>query len=175
MACTSRFSFETPGTMLYDKTHLLTIAHAMWLTVKGGGVMTSAAVNYTPLTPLSFLARSAAVYPDKTAVVYRDQRYTYRQFQQRVNRLATALQGVGVTPGDRVAFLCPNTPPMLEAHYGVPLAGAILVAINIRLSSPEIAYILHHSGAKVLCVDSELAVLVRPVRGQLPRLETRAG
>ncbi len=134
--------------------------------------MTSAAVNYTPLTPLSFLARSAAVYPDKTAVVYRDQRYTYRQFQQRVNRLATALQGVGVTPGDRVAFLCPNTPPMLEAHYGVPLAGGILVAINIRLSAPEIAYILNHSGAKVLCVDSEFADLVRPIQEQLTHLDT---
>jgi fatty-acyl-CoA synthase len=134
--------------------------------------MAPAAVNYTPLTPLSFLARSAYVYPEKTAVVYRDMRYTYRQFQQRVNRLATALQAVGVSKGDRVALLCPNTPPLLEAHYGVPLAGGILVAINIRLSSPEIAYILHHSGAKVLCVDSELAVLVRPIRGQLPRLET---
>jgi fatty-acyl-CoA synthase len=129
-------------------------------------------VNYTPLTPLSFLVRSASVYPDKTAVVYRDRRYTYRQFRQRVNRLATSLQQTGMTPGDRVAFLCPNIPPMLEAHYGVPLAGGILVAINTRLSSSEIAYILNHSGAKVLCVDSELAELVRPIQEQLTRLET---
>jgi fatty-acyl-CoA synthase len=134
--------------------------------------MAQAVVNYTPLTPLSFLARSAYVYPDKTAVVYRDTRYTYSQVRQRVNRLATALQGVGVTHGDRVAFLCPNIPPMLEAHYGVPLAGGILVAINTRLSSPEIAYILNHSGAKVLCVDSELAELIRPIREQLTSLET---
>ena len=134
--------------------------------------MTPATVNYTPLTPLSFLIRSAYVFPDKTAVVYRDTRYTYRQFRQRVNRLATALQGIGVRPGDRVAFLCPNIPPMLEAHYGVPLAGGILVAINIRLSSAEIAYILNHSGAKVLCVDSEFAPLIRPIRDQLPQLET---
>jgi fatty-acyl-CoA synthase len=134
--------------------------------------MASAAVNYTPLTPLSFLTRSAAVYPEKTAVVYRHQRYTYRQFRQRVNRLATALQGVGVTTGERVAFLCPNTPPMLEAHYGVPLAGGILVAINIRLSAPEIAYILNHSGAKVLCVDSEFADLIQPIQDQLTHLET---
>lgn len=134
--------------------------------------MPQASVNYTPLTPLSFLTRSAYVYPDKTAVVYRDQRYTYAQFRQRVNRLATALQGVGVAKGDRVAFLCPNTPPMLEAHYGVPLAGGILVAINIRLSAPEVAYILNHSGAKVLCVDSEFADLLRPVRDQLTQLET---
>lgn len=135
-------------------------------------MMTQAAVNYTPLTPLSFLIRSAAVYPDKIAVAYRDNRYTYRQFHQRVNRLATALQAVGVTKGDRVAFLCPNIPPMLEAHYGVPLAGGMLVAINIRLSSPEIAYILNHSGAKVLCVDSEFAELIRPIREQLTALET---
>jgi fatty-acyl-CoA synthase len=134
--------------------------------------MTQAAVNYTPLTPLSFLIRSAYVFPDKTAVVYRNTRYTYRQFRQRVNRLATALRGLGVRPGDRVAFLCPNIPPMLEAHYGVPLAGGILVAINIRLSAAEIAYILNHSGAEVLCVDSEFAHLIRPIRDQLPRLET---
>ena len=116
--------------------------------------------------------RSAHVFPDKTAVVYKDTRYTYRQLRQRVNRCATALQAAGVTPGDRVAFLCPNIPPMLEAHYSVPLAGGVLVAINTRLSSPEIAYILNHSGAKVLCVDTELAELIRPIREQLPRLET---
>ncbi len=135
-------------------------------------MMAQVAVNYTPLTPLSFLIRSASVYPDKTAVVHRDKRYTYRQFQQRVSRLAAALQTAGVQKGDRVAFLCPNIPPMLEAHFGVPLAGGILVAINTRLSSPEIAYILNHSGAKVLCVDSELAELIRPIRDQLPNLET---
>jgi fatty-acyl-CoA synthase len=139
---------------------------------KGGGIMPQASVHYTPLTPLSFLTRSAYVYPDKTAVIYGAQRYTYEQFRQRVNRLATALQGAGVTKGDRVAFLCPNIPPMLEAHYGVPLAGGILVAINTRLSSPEIAYILNHSGARVLCVDSELAALVHPIRDQLSSLET---
>lgn len=134
--------------------------------------MTQAAVHYTPLTPLSFLIRSARVFPEKTAVVYRDTRYTYRQFAQRVNRLASALQRLGLRQGDRVAFLCPNIPPMLEAHYGVPLAGGILVAINIRLSSAEIAYILDHSGAKILCVDSEFAPLIWPIRAQLPRLET---
>jgi len=134
--------------------------------------MVQPAVNYTPLTPLSFLRRSAAVFPEKTAVVYGETRYTYRQFQQRVHRAAMAFQRLGVTPGDRVALLCPNIPPMLEAHYSVPLAGGVLVAINIRLSSAEIAYILRHSGAKVLCVDSEFAALVRPIRDQLPDLET---
>ena len=129
-------------------------------------------VNYTPLTPLSFLRRSAYVYPNKTAVTYNETRYTYREFNQRVNRLASALTQIGVVKGDRVAFLCPNIPPMLEGHYGVPLAGAVLVAINTRLSAPEIAYILNHSGAKVLCVDQELAELVRPVRDQLSTVET---
>lgn len=131
-----------------------------------------AAVNYTPLTPLSFLARSTYVYPDKPAVIYKDTCYTYRQLQQRVNRLATALQAIGVRKGDRVAFLCPNIPPMLEAHYGVPLAGGVLVTINIRLSALEMAYILNHSGAKVLCVDQEFAALIRPIRDQLPYLQT---
>src|SRR5215470_9147456 len=143
-----------------------------WLQCTGGDSMVQPTVNYTPLTPLSFLARSAYVFPEKTAVVYRNTRYTYRQFRQRVNRCATALQAAGVRPGDRVAFLCPNIPPMLEAHYSVPLAGGILVPINTRLSSSEIAYILQHSGAKVLCVDTEFAALIRPIRTQLPQLET---
>ena len=134
--------------------------------------MAQPAVNYTPLTPLSFLVRSAHVFPDKTAVVYKDTRCTYQQLHQRVKRCATALQAAGVAKGDRVAFLCPNIPPLLEAHYSVPLAGGVLVAINTRLSSPEIAYILNHSGARVLCVDTELAELVGPIREQLPRLET---
>src|SRR5881296_4041871 len=125
--------------------------------------MGQAAVNYTPLTPLSFLVRSAYVFPEKTAVVYKDTRYTYRQLRQRVNRCATALQAAGVRPGDRVAFLCPNIPPMLEAHYSVPLAGGILVAINTRLSSDEIGYLLDHSGAKFLFVDAELEPLVKPL------------
>ena len=112
--------------------------------------MVQTAVNYTPLTPLSFLARTANVYPDKTAVVHGDTRYTYRQLRHRVNRLATALHGIGVVKGDRVAFLCPNIPPMLEAHFGVPLAGAILVGINTRLSPSEIAYILNHSGLSLI-------------------------
>ena len=81
-------------------------------------------------------------------------------------------KGLASRKGERVALLCPNTPPMLEAHYGVPLAGGILVAINIRLSAPEIAYILNHSGARVLCVDSEFADLIRPIQEQLTSLET---
>ncbi|MGE3541170.1 MAG: acyl--CoA ligase family protein [Candidatus Tectimicrobiota bacterium] len=134
--------------------------------------MIPASVHYTPLTPLSFLGRSAAVFPDKDAVVYQSVRYTYGQFYQRVHQAAHALRTAGVRQGDRVAFLCPNIPPMLEAHYSVPLAAGTLVPINTRLSSVEIAYILNHSSAKVLCVDTELAPLIRPIRDQLPQLAT---
>ena len=92
-------------------------------------------VNRTELTPVSFLVRSADVFPDKAAVVHGSRRYTYRQLAERVNRLASALRRIGLQKHDRVAFICPNIPPMLEAHYGVPAAGGILVAINTRLSS----------------------------------------
>lgn len=124
-------------------------------------------VPYTPLTPINFLRRSAFVFPGKTAVVHGKQRFTYKEFNERVNRLATALKAAGIEKGDRVAFLAPNIPPMLEAHYGVPLAGAILVAINTRLSAREIAYILNHSGSKLLFVDTALAPVIEPVIGQL--------
>src|SRR5499426_1123295 len=120
-------------------------------------------VYRTELTPLSFLVRSAYVFPDKTAVVHGERRYTYRQFSERVNRLASALRAAGLQKHDRVAFICPNIPPMLEAHYGVPAAGGVLVAINTRLSSDEIGYILDHSGAKLLFVDAELEPLVKPL------------
>jgi fatty-acyl-CoA synthase len=114
----------------------------------------------TELSPLSFLERNAYVFPDKTAVVHGERRYTYGQLQERVRRLASALRRAGLHKGDRVAFICPNIPAMLEAHYGVPLAGGILVAINTRLSRDEIDYILRHSGASTLFVDSEFVPLV---------------
>ena len=125
--------------------------------------MTHLKVNRTELTPVSFLVRSADVFPDKAAVVHGSRRYTYRQLAERVNRLASALRAVGLQKHDRVAFLCPNIPPMLEAHYGVPAAGGILVAINTRLSSDEIGYILQHSGSKFLFVDAELEGLIKPL------------
>src|SRR5205823_3392071 len=128
-------------------------------------------VYRTELTPLSFLERSAEIFREKTAVAYGNRRYTYPQLQERVWRLASAMRRAGVRPGDRVAFLCPNIPPMLEAHYAVPLIGAILVAINTRLSPDEICYILNHSGSKALFVDSELAGLIEPIRGRLEATE----
>src|SRR5438552_19162292 len=121
-------------------------------------------VYRTDLTPLSFLQRSALVFPEKTAIVHGDRRYTYSEFEERVNRLASNLRNVGLQKHDRVAFLCPNTPALLEAHYAVPAAGGILVAINTRLNSREIDFILKHSGARYLFVDAELQHLVEPLK-----------
>src|SRR4029077_14633559 len=110
-----------------------------------------------------FLTRSAYVFPDKTAVVHGARRYTYRQLEERVNRLGSALRAAALEKHDRVAFLCPNIPPMLEAHYGVPAAGGVLVAINTRLSSDAIGYTLQHSRARVFFVDAGLEPLVTPL------------
>jgi fatty-acyl-CoA synthase len=103
------------------------------------------------------------VFPDRTAVVHGERRYTYRQLEDRVDRLVRALKAAGLERGDRVAFLSPNTPAMLEAHYGVPAAGGVLVAVNTRLSSEEVGYILGHSGARFLFVDAELEPTVEPL------------
>ena len=111
-------------------------------------------VSYTALSPLSFLERSARVWPGKTAVVYGARRLTYRELAAEVQRVARALRASGVRPGDRVAYLMPNLPEMLIAHFAVPLAGAVLVAVNTRLTAEEVAYILNHSGAKIMIVDA---------------------
>jgi acyl-CoA synthetase (AMP-forming)/AMP-acid ligase II len=108
------------------------------------------------LTPLNFLRRSAEALGERPAVVHGERRVTYAELQRRCNRLASALWNRGIERNDRVAFLCPNTPALLEAHYGVPLAGAVLVAINTRLGRDEVAYILEDSGTKILVVDHEL-------------------
>src|SRR5829696_7575569 len=107
-------------------------------------------VYRSELTPVDFLRRSAYMFPDKPAVVYGDRRYTYRDLEERVNRLASRLRDAGLQKGDRVAFLAPNIPPLLEAHYAVPAAGCVLVPINTRLNSEEIGYLLEHSEAKML-------------------------
>ena len=124
-------------------------------------------VSHSPMTPLRFLERSAEVYPDKVAIVHGDRRTTYRDFAGEATRLARALQASGIEAGDRVAYLCPNIPELLIAHFAVPLAGAVLVAINTRLASEEVRYICDHSGAKLLVVDSELRSIVAPVQDEL--------
>ncbi|HEY1971353.1 MAG TPA: long-chain-fatty-acid--CoA ligase [Pseudonocardia sp.] len=126
----------------------------------------------TQLTPLSFLRRSADVYPDKCAVVHGDRRLTYRELAEQAERLASALREAGVRPGDRVAYLMPNVPEMLVAHFGVPLAGAVLVAINTRLAGEEIRYICDHSGAVMLVVDSAYAATVAPLAGTWKSVRT---
>ncbi len=120
-------------------------------------------VYRTELTPMSFLERSALVFPGKVAIVHGDRKYTYYEFAERVNRLASGLRNAGMQKHDRVAFLSPNIPATLEAHYAVPAAGGILVAINTRLNSQEVGFILKHSGAKFLFVDAELRPLVEPL------------
>lgn len=110
----------------------------------------------TALTPLSFLERSARVWPGKVAVIYGSRRLTYAEFAGEVARVAGALRASGIEPGDRVAYLMPNLPEMLIAHFAVPLAGGVLVAINTRLTAEEISYILRHSGAKILVADAAL-------------------
>jgi fatty-acyl-CoA synthase len=129
-------------------------------------------VFYDPLTPARFLPRSALVFSDKDAIVYGDTRYSYAELYSRVNRLANALLKIGVGKDDKVAILCPNTPPMLEAHFAVPGIGAILVPINIRLLSREIAYIVQHSEAKVFLLDNEFAPQVTPILGELTNVQT---
>ncbi|MBV9278800.1 MAG: long-chain-fatty-acid--CoA ligase [Chloroflexi bacterium] len=121
------------------------------------------------LTPLAFLERSANVFRERTAVIDGDRRYSYAELGERVNRQACALRDAGVGRNDRVAILSANAPPMLEAHYGVPMAGAILVPINIRLSADEVAYILDHSGARLLLAGVEFAPLVAEVYRRLDR------
>ena len=115
--------------------------------------------NHVPLSPLGFLDRSADVYPDRVALIHGELRQTWSQTRDRCYRLASALVARGVQRGDTVAIIAPNTPAMLEAHFGVPLAGAVLNAINCRLDAEGVAFILRHGEAKVLLVDSEFAAL----------------
>jgi fatty-acyl-CoA synthase len=117
-------------------------------------------VHLSRLTPLHFLERTAEAFPQRLGVVDGERRLTWAEFRERARGLACALQGMGIEKDDRVAFLMPNTSELLEAHFGVPAAGAVLVAINARLTASEIAYIVNHSGSRVLVVDPSLAHLV---------------
>jgi fatty-acyl-CoA synthase len=118
------------------------------------------AANHVPLSPVSFLARAARIWPGRTAIIHGTRRVTYAQYLERSRRLASALRGAGVRPGDVVAALLPNIPQMLEAHMGVPMAHAVLCPINTRLDAPTVRFILAHSGAKLLLLDREFAALV---------------
>ena len=116
--------------------------------------------NYTPLTPVSFLERAALIYPDKIAVRHGALAYTYREFETRCRRLASALAQRGVRRGDTVAIMAPNIPALLEAHYAIPALGAILNALNVRLDARGIAFCLDHGDASVLLTDCETAPII---------------
>ena len=117
--------------------------------------------NYTPITPLLFLERSAEIYPNKTAVIHGKLRQTWQQTYERCRRLASALQKQGIGLGDTVAVMLPNTPPMVEAHFGIPMAGAVLNALNTRLDPESIAFMLNHGEAKVVIVDPEFSGVMK--------------
>src|SRR5687768_8060514 len=125
--------------------------------------------NFVALTPVSFLERAADVYPGKLAVVHGERRYTYRQLDERVRRLASVLADAGVGRGDTVAIMAPNVPALLEAHYAVPGLGAVLNALNYRLDAKTIAFCLEHGGAKVLITDRELSPVVSQALARLGR------
>src|SRR5213594_3779885 len=125
--------------------------------------------NYVPLTPLSFLARSASVYPGKPAVIHGDLRFSYADFYARCRRLGSALRRRGIGRGDTVAIMAPNVPAMLEAHYGVPLAGAVLNPLNYRLDARTIAFILQHGEAKALITDREFSATIAEALALLGR------
>jgi fatty-acyl-CoA synthase len=126
------------------------------------------AANHVPLSPLSFLARTAAVYPDRLAVVHGAWRMSWRESYARCRRLAAALAARGVGRGDTVAIMAPNVPAAFEAHFGVPMLGAVLNALNIRLDAEAIAFMLEHGGARVLITDREFAATIQAALGLLP-------
>ena len=113
--------------------------------------------NYAALSPLSFIERSAEVYPDRLAVVHGDLRRSWAEVFTRCRQLASALEKHGIVKGDTVAVMLPNTPPMVEAHFGIPVTGAVLNALNTRLDAETIAFMLDHGEAKVVIVDPEFA------------------
>src|SRR5688572_26473226 len=123
--------------------------------------------NFQPLTPLTFLERSAAVFPERTAIIHGRLRRDYAAFYGRCRRLASALAKRGIGRGDTVAVMLPNTPAMLECHYGVPMAGAVLNTLNTRLDARVIAFSLEHCGAKVLITDREYSPVVKAALEQV--------
>jgi len=118
------------------------------------------AANFTPLTPLSFIERTARVFPDHTAVVHGETQRSWAETYQRCIKLASALNRRGINKGDTVAVMLPNIPASLEAHFGVPMCGAVLNALNIRLDAKTIAFILDHAEAEVLLTDKEFAPII---------------
>ena len=123
--------------------------------------------NYTPLSPVTFIERAAAVYPERVAQIHGDRRYSWAQTYDRCRRLASALQQRGVGADDTVALMLPNIPEMFEAHFAIPMAGAVINALNIRLDADAIAFQLQHGGATILITDREFSATVQAALAQV--------
>ncbi len=120
-----------------------------------------ASANHVPLSPLSFLERTAAIFPDRTALIYNDRRLSWREVQDRVRRVASSLKRLGIGPGDTVAIMAANTPELFELHYAVPLTGAVLNTINTRLEPETVAYILDHGDARLVIADTAFSGVIK--------------
>src|ERR1700751_4891233 len=125
----------------------------------------------TPLTPLEFARRARKLYPERLAVIDGDSRRTYAQFLERCDRWSAVLQQIGINPGDRVAYLSPNTHPQLESFYAVPQIGAVLVPLNYRLTADDFVYLINHSGSRMVCADRDYLEAIDRIREQLPKVE----
>jgi fatty-acyl-CoA synthase len=125
------------------------------------------AANYSPLSPLTFIERAASVYPERVAQIYADKRYSWAETYHRCRRFASALQQRGIEADDTVALMLPNIPAMFEAHYAIPMAGAVILGLNIRLDADAIAFQLNHGEAKVLLTDREFSSTVSAALAQL--------
>src|SRR6476660_7526713 len=125
----------------------------------------------TPLTPLEFARRARKLYPERVAVIDGESRWSYAQFLDRCDRWSAALQKLGIGPGDRVAYLSPNTHAQLESFYAVPQIGAVLVPLNYRLTADDFVYLINHSGSRMVCADREYLGTIDSIREQLPKVE----
>src|SRR6267142_2817880 len=125
----------------------------------------------TPLTPMEFARRARKLYGDRDAVVDGDLRLTYAQFFDRCDRWSSSLQQLGVTQGDRIAYIASNTHAQLESFYAVPQIGAVLVPINYRLTADDFVYLINHSGARVVCAQSDYLSGIESIRSQLPTVD----
>src|SRR5580698_7053748 len=126
---------------------------------------------FVPLTPLRCLHRAIDVFGSKTGIVSGERSFTYAQFGERCEKLGTGLPKFGISPGDRVAYLSFNTHKLIEGYYGVVQARAIVMPLNVRLSEPELANILNHSGAKMLLFENDFAPVIQKLRQACPAVE----
>ena len=125
----------------------------------------------TPLTPLEFARRARKLYPERVAVIDGESHWTYAQFLDRCDRWSTVLQKLGIGPGDRIAYLSPNTHAQLESFYAVPQIGAVLVPLNYRLTADDFIYLINHSGSRMVCADRDYLGAIDSIRSHLPCVE----